>query len=231
MGTGAWGEFMNNLDRRTFLMSVGALSVLPATAMAQTACVTSGLPGFLPTRLTVDCASRRNFRLYRQNSVYMGLTGVVSMTFVRGRFGSYQAGNLFLFPWLKPKGIALGSTKVWGAVMPVNATQFMSATPVKGNGLPVDEAFCQSVIQAPTNQFIGCIVDTPYSPVESRFAWFTNVAKLADGKPVGIDWTSSNLNNPWFGGNQTVPDTNTCNGAAWRNLIVDGLNQASQAMC
>ena len=35
---------MNHVDRRAFLgMSVGALSVLPATAIAQTVCVTGGL--------------------------------------------------------------------------------------------------------------------------------------------------------------------------------------------
>jgi hypothetical protein len=66
-------------------------------------CVSGGLP-FLPNRLTVSCASQRNFRAFRQNSDYLGLAGVVSMTFVRGRQGSFEAGSLLLFPWLKPKG-------------------------------------------------------------------------------------------------------------------------------
>ena len=222
---------MHSLDRRTFVMSAGALAALPAAAVAQSACVTSGLPAFLPTRLTVDCASRRNFRVYRQNTLYMGLTGVVSMSFVRGKWGSYTAGNLFLFPWLKPKGVALGPTKVWGAVMPVNATQYMAANPIKGTAFPVDEYFCDYVLQAPVNTFIGCIVDVPYTGVEAKFPWFTNVDKLTDGKGLGIDWTSSNLNNPWFGGDRTIPATDACNGAAWRKLIVDGLNQASVGLC
>src|SRR4051794_9487960 len=108
---------MNAWSRRTFLgmsaMSIGSAVVLPGRALAQAQCVTALLPPFLPNMLTVDCASRRNFQLFRQNSVYLGLTGVVSMNFVRGRLGSYPAGNLFLFPWLKPKGAALGSAKVW----------------------------------------------------------------------------------------------------------------------
>ena len=67
--------------------------------------------------------------------------------------------------------------------------------------------------------------------LEGRFDWFTNVPKLADGKGVGIDWTSSNLNNPWFGGSRTIPSKDICNGAAWRKLIVDGLMQASTGLC
>jgi hypothetical protein len=221
---------MDNLDRRTFLgVSVGALSVLPTPAMAQT-CVSGFLPNFLPNYLTVDCASRRNFRLYRKNTEYLGLAGVVSMTSVRGRWGRYEAGNLFLFPWLKPKGRALGAAKSWGAVFPINATQTMAADPVKGT-LPADEHLCQFVLQAPSTMFIGCMVDAPYSPVEARFSWFSNVDKLADGQGVGIDWTSSNLNHAWFAGSRTIPNTNECNGNKWRNLIVDGLNQASSTTC
>src|ERR1700736_1355067 len=71
---------------------------------AATQCITAPLPAFLPNRLTVDCASARNFRAFRQNPDYLGLAGTVSMSFVRGQFGTYQAGNLFLYPWLKPKG-------------------------------------------------------------------------------------------------------------------------------
>ena len=65
--------------------------------------------------------------------------------------------------------------------------------------------------------------------MDAKFPWFTNV-KLADAS-VGIDWTSSNLNNGWFGGSRTIPSTADCNGGQWRKLIVDGLNQASAAIC
>src|SRR3954463_5620990 len=121
---------MGQINRRAFLgLSAGGLSFLhsPIAAMAQSACVTGGLPSFLPTRLTVDCASRQNFLLFRKKSAYLGLTGVVSMNFVRGKFGSYNAGNLFLFPWLKPKGQAQGASTNWGSVLPTSATAMMAA--------------------------------------------------------------------------------------------------------
>ena len=54
---------------------------------------------------------------------------------------------------------------------------------------------------------------------------------VADGKPVGIEWTSSNMNRPWFGGSQWIPNTDNCKGNAWRALIIDGLNQASVGAC
>lgn len=221
---------MNHCSRRSFVGgSIAALAMLrqPTGAIAQTQCVSGFLPNFLPNQLTVDCASRRNFQLFRQNAAYLGLAGAVSMTFVRGKLGSYEAGNLFLFPWLKPK--AFGS--VWNAVAPRNASQFVQASPIPGSTLPQDEYFCNVVLQAPTNMFIGFAADVPFSSLEARLGLYTNVDRLADGKPVGIDWASSNLNHPWFGGSRQIPSTQTCNGAAWRKLIIDGLNQATVAAC
>ncbi len=225
---------MSHFDRRAFLgISAGALAVLrdPQAALAQTTCVTGGLPGFLPTYLTVDCASRRNFLLFRKNTVYLGLTGVVTMTFVRAKFGTFEAGNLSLFPWLKPKGRALGAAKVWGAVMPTSATAMMSAAPIPDWTLPLDEYFLRYRLQAPWPSYIGFRVDEPFGINDARRPWFTNVDKLADGKGVGIAWTSSNLNDPWFGGSRWIPQTAFCNGAPWRKLIIDGLNRASMGMC
>ena len=109
-------------------MAAGAAAMLPARAIAAQ-CVSGPLPAFLPNMLTVDCASRRNFQLFRQNSAYLGLAGVVSMSFVRGKLGSYEAGNLFLFPWLKPKGQALGAGKVWNSVVPTSATAVRAGKP------------------------------------------------------------------------------------------------------
>jgi hypothetical protein len=57
------------------------------------------------------------------------------------------------------------------------------------------------------------------------------VAALADGKGVGIAWTSSNLNHSWFGGSRFIPKEDDCGGATWRKLIIDGLQQASGALC
>jgi hypothetical protein len=222
---------MTVYGRRAFLgMSVGAASLLrhPLSAFAQTpACVPGGMAQFLPTRLNVDCASRRNFQLFRQNAGDVGLAGVVSMSFVRGKIGSYGAGSMIVFPWLKPKGKA---NTALPAVVPVNSVQFVSAGPIPDGALPVDEYLCYLRLQTPSTMFIGFQVDVPYSQSEARFDWFSN-AKLADGKSVGIDWTSSNLNHPWFGGSRTIPSKDTCNGAAWRKLIVDGLMQASTGLC
>jgi hypothetical protein len=225
---------MRSMDRRAFLVSAGALSLLPLprAAIAQTVCVTSGLPAFLPTRLTVDCASRRNFAHYRKNAAYQGLAGVVSMTYVRGRYGEYPAGNLFLFPWLNAKGQALGGTKDWQAVIPTSLTKFASAGPIRGWTQPLDEHFCIYVLEVPRQSFIGFRVDAPFPGKNSPTRpWRTNIDKLADGKPVGIEWTSCNLNSPWFGRSQWIPPTDDCRGNAWRALITDGLKQASVGLC
>jgi hypothetical protein len=222
----------DHFSRRAF---IGASVVVAGTlrqtvsAIAAPQCVTGSLPGFLPNRLTVDCASRMNFRLFRKNSGRLGLAGVVSMTFVRGQRGSYNAGNLFLFPWLKPKGAA--QNVVWPSVVPTDATQYMQASPIPNAHLPLGEYFCNFVLNAPSSNFIGFELDAQFKEGREKLVWITNVDKLADGGPVGINWTSSNLNSPWFGGNSCIPNTDTCNGSAWRKVIVDGLNQASVAAC
>jgi hypothetical protein len=205
-----------------------SIAALAAPAAAPPKCVTGPLPGFLPNRLTVDCASRMNFRLYRKNPDALGLAGVVSMTFVRGKIGSYSAGNLFLFPWLKKGG---AQKIVWPSVAPTDSTQFIQANPIPNHFLPVDEYFCERVIAAPSLNFIGFQVGRPFGKGRAKLQWVTDVAKLADGGPVGINWTSSNLNRAWFGGSNSIPNGETCNGAAWRKIIVEGLHQASVAAC
>lgn len=225
---------MYRIDRRSFLASAGALSLvsLPQTGLAQTACVTSGLPSFLPNRLTVDCATRRNFANYRRNADYQGLAGVVSMTHVTGRYGDYPAGNLFLFPWLNAKGLALGSAKDWQAVIPTSQTKIASANPIRGWTLPLDESFCSYVLEVPQQSFIGFRIDAPFPGGNNPLRpWRTNVHKLSDGKPVGIEWTSCNMNGRWFGRSQWIPATSDCGGNAWRALITDGLKQASVGQC
>lgn len=100
---------MAEINRRTFVgASVAGLSALglPSPLHAAAQCVSGSLPGFQPTWLSVDCASKRNFRVFRRNSDALGLTGVVSMTLVRGSQGTYPAGNLFLFPGSSARGRA-----------------------------------------------------------------------------------------------------------------------------
>jgi hypothetical protein len=227
---------LDHLTRRAFVgASIVTAATLPQSIAALAApaappkCVTGPLPAFLPNRLTVDCASRMNFRLYRKNPDALGLAGVVSMTFVHGKNGSYSAGNLFLFPWLNAKGRA--QKIVWPSVVPTDSTQFIQASPIPNPFLPPDEYFCDRVLGAPSFNFIGFQVGAPFGKRRARLQWVTDVAKLADGGPVGINWTSSNLNRAWFGGSNSIPDGETCNGAAWRKVIVEGLHQASVAAC
>ena len=223
---------MSTFSRRAFLgASLIAVETLrhPFTALAAPQCVTAPLPPFLPNRLTVDCAARLNFRLLRKNPNLVGLTGVVSMTFVRGKLGSYTAGNLSLFPYLKQK--AVGKNVALACVAPTSATQYVQANPIPDETLPLDEYFCRFVVQAPWTSFIGFTVDEPFSAIDARLAWLSNTGALADGKGVGIDWTSSNLNDPWFGGSRFIPNTEDCNGKAWRQVIADGLMQASAGVC
>lgn len=221
------------IDRRNFVaLSAAGLSTiaLPSALHAQTPqCVTGPLPPFLPTMLTVDCASKRNFQLFRHAPDQIGLAGCVSMSFVRGgaRGSSYTAGNLFLFPWLKPSGQGMNVS----ASSPLNATQYVNAAPIPNWNLPLDEYFLTFVIKAPLNAFIGFQVDNLFSGFQAQFDWFTNTDPLADGQGVGIDWTSNNLNGPWFGGSRYIPVDDTCQGKAWRNLVVTGLRQASTAAC
>lgn len=224
---------MSKFDRRTFVgLAAGGLSTiaLPSALHAATAaaqCVTGGLPSFLPTMLSVDCASKRNFQLFRHAPDALGLTGVVSMTFVQSSQGTYPAGNLFLFPWLKPKG----QGKTISVAKPLNATQWVNSVPVPDATLPIDEYFVRFVLQAPPSAFIGFLVDNPYSASDAKLDWFSNADKLADGTGVGIDWTSHNLNGPWFGGSHWIPGTDACQGSAWRNLVAAGLKQASVPAC
>jgi hypothetical protein len=156
---------------------------------------------------------------------------VVNMDFVRGGLGGYQAGNLFLFPWLKPPGQALGPRRTWPAVLPVNATLYVNSAPIPNANLPLDEYYCRILLKAPWTSFIGFQLDQPFGADVARLAWYTNVDKLADGQGVGVCWAGGNLNPPWFAGSGWIPNSNACNGRAWRQLITAALNQASVGAC
>jgi hypothetical protein len=225
------GMTMGDLSRRAFVeFSLGAAACLTPGLAAAQQCVTGGLPGFLPNSLTVECASQRNFHTFREYPQYLGLAGAVSMTYVRGTYGAYPAGSLFLFPWLKKKGQAL-TGRAWPAVVPIDGTRVVNSSPIANAGLPLDEAFLRYKLQAPSASFIGFQVDVPYPKWQAQRPWYTNVDKLSDGKGVGIGWTSHNLNQAWFGGSRWIPNTDACNGNAWRKLIIAALNHASVPAC
>ena len=195
---------MTYYDRRAFLgLTAGALSVLhnPLTALAET-CVTSGLPEFLPARLTVDCASRKNYNIFRANSGYMGLAGAVNMTWVEGKYGRYEAGNLFLFPWLKDKGRAFGPNKVWGSGIPSSDTQTMAISPINKWLLPLDGHFWRYCIQAPW-RFIG------FGSILRSASTTRNSPGLPTASSptahLGHRLEQQQPHGPWFGGSRWFP--------------------------
>src|SRR5712675_2028925 len=190
MPIGPEGVTVTEFSRRRIVgMTVGGLSALclPRSVIAAPQCVASGASVVLPARLTVDCASKRNFQTFRQNPDLVGLAGAVSMSTVRGKLGTYSAANLFLFPWVKPQGAG----QTLPAFTPANATMYVSASPIPDATLPVDEYFCRFVLRAPWTSFIGFQVDNPFGVSDASQDWFSNVDQLADGAGVGIDWTSS----------------------------------------
>ena len=80
------------------------------------------------------------------------------------------------------------------------------------------------------HQFLGFVVAAPTNDWRSKLSRYTE-GRLSDGKSVQIGWTVSNLNRPWFAGNPTIPHDETCNGAKWRKVIIEGLKQATIQQC
>jgi len=106
----------------------------------------------------------------------------------------------------------------------------MSApAPIPDATLPVDEYFCRFVLQAPWTSSSASSSIMRSARRTPSWIGSANVG-LADGTGVGVDFTSSNLNGPWFGGSHWIP-TDVCNGPAWRKLIMAGLQLASTAVC
>lgn len=233
------GLVMSTLDRRAFLLaSAGALSAATGFAHAAPApqCSSPNMPAaVVPNRLLVDCASQRNFQLFRANPEYVRLTGLVSVNVVQGKTNTYPAGTMMVFPQLTPKGVALGTSRAWPSYITARniltgANSLKQVDAIRMQTLPEDDYFCQLVLNAPWTFFIGFSVDAPSDPLTNQ-TWVSNVDKLADGKGVKVTWASANLNAPWFGGSRWIPAGDQCQGKAWRSVIVDGLSQASVGAC
>ncbi len=222
-----------NFTRRDFAaLTLNGLSAatLARNALAAPQCVAPPQQPYLPNLLWISCASRQNFKLFRQYSTYLGLAGVVSMTSVRGATGPIIPGSLLLYPWLKPAGQKLNKS-TFKAYLPTGVWTSESAKPIPGAALPQDEYLCRVVLGASAQAFIGFTVDTPPAYDLAMPAWRTTIPKLADGQGVEVDWTSSNLNRAWFGGHNAIPQGATCSGGAWRALIAETLNQVSASAC
>lgn len=211
---------MSGLSRRFFLgVSVGGLSVLHGQSTALAA-----LPAGLfspPSRASVEQANALNLRLFLQNKDALGLTGLLSMTPVEGKLGSYGRDALLLFPFKRAASSPDLPAFLPGrsAVEPVIETVAM--TP---GGLSPDDYFCNFVLKAPREGFISFSVGTPFVNGAQKHAWHTNVDNIGGGS-IGIGWTSSNLNHPWFAGSRWIPTT--AKGKHWRGHIVSELRRLS----
>jgi hypothetical protein len=227
------GYIMDRVSRRTFLGGSGALAFAGRPSWAagtDRQCASAHVPPYL----TVDCAARRNYQEFRKHSERIFLVGLVSLASFTGRYGQYGAGSLFLFPVLRPPHQQPAPA---GGAAPPAITGLIpqpAAAPVPQPAFPAghSEESLLALLEpkgAARSQFVGFLVDVPADDGRSGLSRFT-AGRLPDGKSVRIEWTVSNLNRPWFG-SPTIPHDGTCNGAAWRKVVVEGLKQATVARC
>ena len=211
---------MTGLNRRTFFgVSVGGLSALHGQSAALAALPSDAFG--LPWQANADYASALNLKQFLQNKATLGLTGLVSMTPVAGELGSYAQATLLLFPFKHSAASPDLQAFLPGrsAVEPPIATVAM--TP---GGLPPDEYLCNYVIKLPRQSFISFSVGAPFAHGAEKRPWHSNVDNIGGGT-IGIGWTSSNLNHPWFAGSRWIPDRGE--GKYWRARIIEGVRQAS----
>jgi hypothetical protein len=181
----------------------------------------------LPSRRDVDSSNALNLRLFLQNKDTLGLTGVMSTSSVEGALGSYAAATLFLFPFNRGPASQNGRAFLPGRDA---AGALIQAAPMTPTGLPPDEYYCNYVLRAPRESFIGFSVDTPRVRRAEKRPWFTNVDNIGNGS-VNIGWTSANLNHLRFEGSHWIPDGEDGDGKYWRARIIEGVRQVSTMAC
>ena len=211
---------MRGLSRRAFFgVSVGGLSALnaPRTALAA---MQGGAIDLTP-RANIDYASALNLNVFLQNIDTRGLVGLLSMNPVNGELCSYTAGALFLFPFKYD-----ASTPEFPAFLPgpSAASPLIATLAMTPGGLPPDDYFCSYVLKTPHQSFISFSVGAPFVRGAQKWPWHTNLDGIG-GSSIGIGWTSSNFNHPWFAGSHWIPDGG--NGKYWRARIIEGIRQAA----
>ena len=144
----------------------------------------------------------------------------MAMRPVDGKLGSYPAGSLFLFPFNRD---ATSTSELAHLPGPDAARPLVKAAPMTTLGLPPDEFFCHYVLQAPWQSFISCTLDMPIAREIGAWPWHSNVE--IGGATIGVRWTSSNLNHPWFAGSRWIPESD--DGQIWRARIIDGVRRAA----
>ena len=175
----------------------------------------------LSQRTSVATASALNLGQFLRNKRALGLTGILSMRLVEGGLSRYTSGSLFLFPFKH----AASSPNVRAFLPGRSAAEPPIVTvALTHGGLPPDEYFCNYVLKVPPRSFISFSAGLPFSRSAAKWEWHTNVDNIA-GHSIGIGWTSSNLNHPWFDGSRWIPDRG--DGKYWRARIIEGLRQAA----
>jgi len=215
----AAGGVMKTPSRRAFLAtSAGGFCAIHG-ANAALAALQIG-PIESPVSLRISLANALNFRLFAQNRSTLGLSAVMAMRPVDGRLGSYPASSLFLFPFNRDATSARELAHLPG---PDAASPLIKTAAMTTLGLPPDEFFCHYVLKAPWQSFISCALEAPVAREIGTAPWHSNVE--IGGATIGVRWTSSNLNHPWFAGSRWIPESD--DGQIWRSRIIDGVRRAA----
>jgi len=211
---------VSGLSRRSFIgVSVGGLSALYTQGVGL-----AGTPadtGELIRRANIDYASSLNLDLFLQDTNTLGLAGLLAMAPARGERGNYDAGALFLFPFKYAK-----SDLEFPAFLPGSsaAKRLVAAAAMTPAGLPPDDYYCSYVLRATRENFIAFSIGAPFTGRAQKWPWHTNVDNIR-GCSIGVGWTSSNFNHPWFAGSRWIPDSGS--GKTWRARIIEGIRRVA----
>jgi hypothetical protein len=210
---------METPSRRAFLAaSAGGFGVIHSANIALAALQIGSIDS--PVSLRIGLANALNFRLFTQNRETLGLTALMAMRPVEGKLASYPTGSLLLFPYTHDASGAYGPAFLPG---PDAARPLIKTAPMTTLGLPPDEFFCHYVLNVPWQSFISCTLDAPVAREIGTWPWH-NDAEIGS-TTIGIRWTSSNLNHPWFAGSRWIPEND--DGQVWRERIIDGVRRAA----
>jgi hypothetical protein len=225
---------MCEISRRTFVAGSGALALAAQPSWAWAEDTQQCASTYIPPYLTVNCAARKNYQVFRGSSERVHLAGLVSLVNFKGKYGQYNAGTLFLFPVLRPAqqqpkpqpGVRVPEIS---GLIPGIGTDSVPMPPLPPG--QDEEALLSTLApEGSRTRFLGFRVDVPANDGRSTLARFTE-GRLPDGKTIRIEWTVSGLNSPWFNGSPTIPHDSTCGGATWRKVIIEGLKQATTEAC
>ena len=210
---------MQTSTRRAFLAtSAGGFCAIHSASTAFAALQIGSIESAVSPRISL--ANALNFRLFAKSSGTLGLSAVMAMQPVDGKLGSYSAGSLLLFPFNQDATSARELAHLPG---PDAASPLIKTLPMTTLGLPPDEFFCHYVLQAPWQSFISCTLDAPVAREIGAWPWHSNVE--IGGAIIGVRWTSSNLNHPWFAGSRWIPEND--DGQIWRARIINGVRRAA----